>query len=105
MYDVNELNYRKLDYLRNNTFIGPVAALKIANARKKAEKYAEWYQKMEHEQLGVDYTLADELEYQIRFDAYQRGWEKAWKQYGDGIGLREFADDALEQAIREEKVM
>ena len=104
MYELGELDQKKLEYLRQNTFIGPIAAMKIANARRRAEKYTEWYNSREHEQLGVDYSDADELEYQIRFDAYQRGWEKLWKQYGDGIGLKEYAEDALDQAVKEEIV-
>ena len=99
MYDVEELDYKKLDYLRKHTFIGPLAMLKISRARKQADDFRKWYQEREGELLSADYTAADELEYQIRFNAFQNSLCKLWSQYGDGTGLQEFAEGIIEQNI------
>ncbi len=80
-FDTRQTNMEELEYLRANTRLGPIAALKLANAK------------------SINMNLATELEYELRTRAWERIWEKTWKQYGDGQSLSEFAYDSLRQQL------
>ncbi len=103
MYDTKELDRDKLEFLRKTTFLGPIAMFRIARAKKQADKFREWYREREGELLEADYSIADELEYEIRFNAYQNSMAKLWSQYGDGLGLQEFAEMTMEQNMNNGK--
>ena len=75
-YESKELDREKLEYLRKNTFLGPIAMFKIARAKKQVDDFRKWYQQREGELLEADYTIADELEYELRFNAFQNGLGK-----------------------------
>ena len=96
-YESKELDREKLEYLRKNTFLGPIAMFKIARAKKQVDDFRKWYQQREGELLEADYTIADELEYELRFIAFQNGLGKQWKQNEDGLSLYEFAEMVMEQ--------
>ncbi len=103
VFDTEKINYSELDFLRKNTKLGPNASLKIKKARIEAEKYRKWYYEIEHELLETDYSLADELEYELRWRAWEKGCFKFWKKYGDGLDLTEFAKSVLNDTMNEQR--
>lgn len=100
MYDTKQIDPKKLEYLRNNTFLGPIAIFKIARAKKQIDEFRKWYNERENEIIDADYSIADELEYELRFNSLQNSVAKMWSQYGDGLGLAEFTDMVIEQNIQ-----
>ena len=101
MRESHELDWDKLEYLRNETVLGPVAMYKVNRAKKLAENFRNIYQQYEGEVVSTDYSVADELEYEMRFNAYCNKLSKDWLQYGDGLGLQEFAENCMAQHINE----
>jgi len=93
---------RKLDFLRKNTILGPFAILKIDKLRKESEEFRKWYLKMEGELIDIDYSMADNLEYDLRFRVWENGLARDWMKYGDGLGLSEFADLIMVQNMGNE---
>lgn len=98
-YDTKQLNKDELEFLRANTFLGPIAMLKIAKVKAEIEKSRKWYLKMEGELLESDYTIADELEYELRQRAWENKLASLWKKHQDGLGLTEFAEMVMEQQM------
>ncbi len=101
MFDTNEFNEEVLNFLRENTYLGPISLLKIAKAKKDAESYRKWYLKQENELLESDYSFANEMEYEMRMRAWENKYAGLWKQNQDGLSLAEFARMALEQQMNE----
>ena len=81
VFDTKQITEEELNYLKEHTHLGPIAALKLANAK------------------SINLQLATELEYELRTSAWERICEKAWKRYGDGQSLSEFAYDTLSQQL------
>lgn len=81
VFDTKQINEEELNYLKEHTHLGPIAALKLANAK------------------SINLQLAAELEYELRTRAWEHICEKAWKRYGDGQSLSEFAYDTLRQQL------
>ena len=98
-YDTPEFNYEELEFLRQNTRLGPISMAKIQQIKSQIEKYRRWFLKNEGELLESDYTPADLLEYELRLKAWERFWEKEWKKNPDGLGLSEFSRMILEQKM------
>ena len=101
MYDSNEFNYEELEFLRQNTKLGPISLLKIQNIKNQSEKYRKWYLKNERELLESDYSMADELEYELRTKAWENSLSRIWKNNPDGQDLSEFAKMVMEQKMQE----
>lgn len=94
-YDIKEVNYDALKYLRKNTMIGPIALFKIESALKEAAIVQKYYREVEHQEIGLDRSVADSLEFNIRLKAMERKMFNLWEKYGDGIPLEEFTYDAV----------
>lgn len=99
MYETNDLDYERLEFLRKNTMLGPIALLRIAKAKKDADRFRQWYKEKEGELLEADYTIADQLEYEMRFNAYQNSVGPLWSKHGDGLDLRDFTELVMDQAM------
>ena len=102
---MKEYSYERLEALREITKLNPVAYAKVVKARHDADKFRDLYMKYEpNDQIGVDYTIANELEYELRFRALENGVEKQWKQYlgveDDGYGLEDWAEDVLSEHMK-----
>ena len=100
------MNQEYLEFLRENTLLTPVCKLKVMNARKQAEKFRDLYVTLNpSDKIGVDYSTADELEYQYRLNNLQKKLEKGWKKYAlvenDGLGLLEFTESYVEQKVQD----
>lgn len=96
-------DYKDLEFLRKNTIIGPLALIKISNLRSECEMATRLVNEKEHGLFGIDYTKADEFEYDIRFNAWQNRIMNIWINYGDGLDLEEFALDLIHQQQNKEK--
>ena len=95
-------NYERLEVLRNITKLGPVAYAKVMKARRNADNQRELLMKYEpNDEIGVDYSVANDLEIALREQALQNRVEKDWTMYGDGLSLSEYADGIIEDRIEE----
>ena len=72
-YESKELDREKLEYLRKNTFLGPIAMFKIARAKKQVDDFRKWYQQREGELLEADYTIAE-----VFMNLQKWLWNKIW---------------------------
>lgn len=98
----------KLNALRQFVKLNPLDFMRVRRARKQAEAFRELYiRENPSDIIGVDYSVADDLEYQLRLAGLERDMEKSWRAYlsmeNDGYGLRDFAEDFLKQYINEHK--
>lgn len=96
----------ELTTLRDMTKLNPIEYFKVYRARKQAEQLRDVYIKYEpNDVIGTDYSVANDLEYGFRMDALCRSVEEDWKKYisieNDGYGLFEYANDVLQQRIKE----
>ena len=98
-YDVKDVNYDVLKFLRKNTIIGPIAVLKIDAALKQAAIVQKYYKDIEHANLGIDTSVADALEYSYRMNAFQNKLFKDWLNYGNGKDLEEYTYDVINYNI------
>ena len=94
------INYEVLEALREITKLGPVAQAKLSWSRKKDEKFTELYRRENpSDEIGVDYSNSDVLEYHLRMEALSKGLERSWASYinyeKDGLGLEEYVSDYL----------
>ena len=101
-------NYKILEALREITTLGPIAKLKLERARKSAERYTDLYRKLNpSDEIGVDYSEANDFEFQLRKEALERKLEREWSKYleveNDGIGLEEYAMGYLEEYLNNKK--
>ena len=91
--------------LREFVKLNPLDYVRVKRARKQAEAFRELYiRENPSDIIGVDYSVADDLEYQLRLAALERSLEKEWRAYlaveHDGYGLRDYTMDALEQYLQ-----
>ena len=103
-YDIKDVDYKVLEYLRKNTILGPIARLKIEKAKLDAEKIRKYYLEVEHELVELDTATADALEYTFRMNAMERKMTSLWTKYGDGLGLTEFTEDKIRQDLQDANV-
>jgi len=97
-----------LDALRHMVRLNPIAYAKEQKARKQAEKLRDLYIKYEpNDIIGVDYSIANNLEYVLRKQALERLVEKTWRNYvaieNDDYGLSQYADDCIKHFIENQK--
>ena len=93
----------ELEFLRRNTTLGPIALIKIGKMKQAIDKSRQWYLQMEGELIESDYTLADELEYDLRFQEWIRKCAPLWRQCADNTDLFAFSKMVMYQQI--EKVI
>jgi hypothetical protein len=97
----------KLMALRNMVKLNPIDFLKVKRACVQAEKFRDLYIKENPSDIiGVDYSIAEDLEYQLRLSTLERSMEREWRSYldveHDGLGLREYALGYLDQYMKEQ---
>ena len=97
------MEYKELEYLRKHTFINPIKKLKVLALRDDAEAYQIMMEEYENCHLGIDYSKADELEYEYRMQSWSRSLIYLWMEYGGTQSLDEFALDMLHSAMEEKK--
>ena len=98
-FDTTSFSQEELTFLRGNTKLGPISLLKINKAKKNAELYRKYILETEHELIEIDYSDADELEFELRLRSWENGLSRTWKQYPDGLSLSEFAEMVMKQQI------
>jgi len=97
------VDHNVLNYLRENTNLNPIDLLKIKKEVIIAKKNRDFYNKNEpNDLIEIDYTIAEQLEYQFRLTAFERSVEKLWLEHGDGLDLSEFAMNIIQQHINEQ---
>lgn len=104
MFDTKDFNKEAFEFLKANTTLGPISLLKINKMKRELDKARDWYLKMEGELLASDYSLADELEYELRMRAWENKVASMWKKNPDGLSLFEFAEMIIEQNIENQKL-
>lgn len=102
-YNNESINYDELKFLRTNTVLSPIAILRINKLKEKIETFREWYFKVEGELVDSDYTIADKLEYDLRFKIWQTKCAPLWKQISSNIGLYEYAKAAMQEGVIKNK--
>ena len=95
------VSIEELEMLSELTKLGPLAEFKVLKARKSAEKFAEIYTKLNpSDEIGVDYSTANDLEYQLRLESLKRGLERSWASYvayekDKAYSLDEYTEDFI----------
>lgn len=97
------MEYKELEYLRKHTFINPFKKMKVLALREDAEEMAALMRKVENYNPGIDYSKADELEYEYRMQSWARSLLYLWIEYGGTQCLDEFAFDMLHAAMEDKK--
>ena len=101
-YERMAQNFATLKFLRKHTILSPKSLIKIERAKDLAENFHKWYLTMEHEDLGIDYSNAERLEFELRFNEWQKSCVDAWQQYGTNMSLGDFSKRMLEGSMAEE---
>ena len=95
----NSVNLDVLDFLRKNTVISPISLLKYKREQLIAKSKQKEYYKAEGERLEIDFSKADEVEYNLRLKAWEKSCYNDWKINGDGRDLSEYAMEIITQRI------
>lgn len=96
-------DYDTLVLLRKNTKLNPINLIKISNERTKAVEYQQFFNKVENAQLGVDYSIAEQLEAELRFKVWKKNVLPYWIKCSNGRELDEYALDLLYRQKEKEK--
>ena len=76
MYDYVDIEFSQgdlLEALRELVKLNPVDYIRVKRARMQAESFRDLYiRENPSDIIGVDYSIADDLEYQLRLAAYER---------------------------------
>ena len=100
IYDITEVvDQKTLNYLRHNTMLGPISSIKVANALRVAQKVREYYLQVEKQDIGLDTTTADALEYEYRMRAMENKLFHLWEQDPDGLDLYDFVQSKVKQDV------
>lgn len=100
----NDYSYEKLEYLRKNTKLNPKSYLEVTKKRLEADKFQKDYKKYEpNDQIGVDYTEANTLEFILRMQVWQNKLIKEWQQFGQNYTLEEYSLKNLNDLVNEER--
>ena len=102
---MDDIKYaERLEFLRKNTTLGPIALCKLAKFKSDIEKGIETYYHWEGERLDFDFSLLDEFEYDLRFKYWIYECFDLWQIYNDGLGLDDFSLRVMDQQIGREKL-
>ena len=90
----------KLETLREIEKLNPINFLRVAKARMEAEKLRELYIKENPSDIiETDFSVAEDLEYELLFNQLRRRVTKDWKDYikleQDGFGLDEYIEEVI----------
>ena len=92
MYD-----YKKLLELRKHTLLGLIALIKISREKEAAEVAQILYNRAEHTTIGVDYSIAEKLEFDIRLEKWKKKNLDLYLRYGTSECLDDFSLRMLEE--------
>ncbi len=90
-------------FLKENTVLGPIAALKLSNYKEDMQKCRIWYYHLEGELMDFDFAELREFECKLRFEAWKRKCSVLWHINTDELGLTEFAKRAMDNDIAKQK--
>ena len=97
-----EFDIRTLYLLRENTYLDPISYFKVQGLRQDAREYQAMINYLENCQIGVDYSKANKLEAELRFNEWKKVVKRYWNQ-NSGVTLDDFAIDLLKQRQGKEK--
>ena len=106
--EFDEEQFNRLESLRKMTKLNLFDYFRVRRARSQAESLRDCYIKLNPSDIiGVDYSVANDLEASLRFGQLMRDVAREWKRYSDlehdGCGLAEFAEGFLKQQMNEER--
>lgn len=90
-----ERNYETLLKLKKKTLLGLVSLLRVSIEREKAERMQLAVNKLTHSAFSIDYSDADNLEFDLRFKAWKEKNTKLYLKYGINQSLDDFSLDLL----------
>ena len=98
----------RLYYLRELVVLNPIDKLRVLHARSLSEKYRNFYNMYNpNDIIETDYSVADDLEYTLRYKTFVKKLEKDFISYlnleKDGYGLEEHAESVLNNYIESRK--
>ena len=98
----------RLKYLRELVILNPIDKMRVLHARSYSEKYRAFYNKINpNDVIETDYSVADDLEYTLRYKSFVKKLEKDFVGYlnleKDGYGLEEYAENTLNNYIESRK--
>ena len=91
-----EFDYKTLVFLRKNTTLDPISYFKVVKERNVAIKTQKIMNNTEHCDAGIDFTEADQLEAELRYQKWRLKVVGAWIDDYRSIDFEEFAWNALE---------
>ena len=94
------LQEERLEALRHLTRLTPMEKLKVKKAVKRAQKVSELFGEFNYgDNPEVDYSVANALEFMLRFNALKRMLEKDYMSYiyseKEGYSLDKCANDVI----------
>ena len=98
-----EFDYKTLELLRDHTTLDPISYLKVLKERRIANETQYIINQLEHCQLGVDYSKANQLEAWLRFKVWCSDVLSVWHEFGGSQELNEFALRLLYQQEERKK--
>ena len=97
-------DYETLKLLRKKTILNPIAYIKVLKARQLADVYQRVINQVEHCDIGVDYSKANELEYNLRFKSWMNCIMPTWYKYASNQDLYDFSYDMLMQSKKNDEM-
>ena len=95
----------RLEFLRKNTILGPIALCKLAKFKSDIQKGIQTYYNREGDWLDFDFSLLDEYEYDLRFAYWTYDCFDLWQIYNDGLSLDDFSIRVMDGQIGKEKLL
>lgn len=77
--------------LRENTVLDPLSYLKVLREREKAIERKRIINEKEHCDIAVDFTKANQLETDLRFEIWKKKICGYWLKYHHNMDFEEFA--------------
>lgn len=94
----------RLEFLRKNTILGPIALCKLAKFKGDLEKGVQTYYAHEGDWLDFDFSLLEKYEYDLRFVYWTYECIELWQIYNDGLSLDDFSLRVMDGQIGREKL-
>ena len=94
---------RYLYLLRENTHLSPINYLKVLKERRLADENQRTLNRVEHCQVTVDYSIANELETILREAAWNDSIIEKWFKYGRHYDFEEFSKMMLDYSHEEKE--
>lgn len=98
MYDYNDL-----EFLRQNTILGPISLIKLSYLKSRIEQATEMANDCLNSSFEIDYSKVEELEYEMRFKQWKDRIMLSYINYGEGMTLDSFASMLIHERLRNNK--